>query len=128
MNAQTYSTQWLKNVGLPTLLLLAITIGVLVVASRAGAAPYDVKCASAVTWSADDAERPCVKLTAAGGTLRYSVSDADGTLRYAGTIATTMKRIVHVRVAVLWEDGSFEYRATGQGGRTLKASVGNLLD
>jgi len=62
----------------PTPVLLAVTH-----ASEAPAASSRV-CFSAASWDANDAKRPCVRVTNVeeDGSFGYAVTDADGTVRY----------------------------------------------
>lgn len=94
--------------------------------------PTDSACFKASEWGpAPDTIRPCVRIVGnspEGGALRFKVSDASGVVRYTGYVNTTYRRIIHVRIVALYEDGSFTWKARSRDGRTVSASVGNLQD
>lgn len=74
--------------------------------------PTERTCFSAAAWDGSDAERPCVRIVA----RRYRVTDADGQVRYSGTVPGC---IVHARVVGVWEDGSFRLRGQSCDGRAV---------
>jgi hypothetical protein len=112
-------------------LLALLAIACLACATSKGAVTVDRTCFSAAKWGpAPDSIRPCVKLKANNlrRAVRFTVSDADGVVRYTGYVNTPYRRIIHIRVVRLYEDGSFTWKARSWGGRTYMASVGNLQD
>lgn len=113
-------------------LLALLAIACLACATSKGAVTVDRTCFSAAKWGpAPDSIRPCVKLKAndpEGGAVRFTVSDASGVVRYTGYVNTVYRRIIHVRIVALYEDGSFTWKARSRDGRTVVASVGNLQD
>lgn len=112
--------------------LLIIGIVACATSKGAGTVEQDRQCFSAAKWGpAPDSIRPCVTLKAnspEGGAVRFTVSDADGVVRYTGYVNTVYRRIIHIRVVTLYEDGSFTWKARSRDGRTVVASVGNLQD
>lgn len=113
------------------LISVCITLCIIAADSK-GAITTDRECFSMVEWGpAPDGIRPCVTLRGnapEGGAVRFKVTDASDVVRYTGYANTPYRRIIHVRVVQVYEDGSFTWKARSQDGRTYTANVGNLED
>lgn len=94
--------------------------------------PTDTQCFSAADWGpAPDNVRPCVVLVGnspEAGAVRFSVSDARGTVRYSGYVNTAYHHVAAVYIVRLYEDGSFRYCVSNYAARMQCGGVGNLQD
>lgn len=95
--------------------LYLATVGLaLVDGAHASPVSHDRQCFSARQWGpVADRYRPCASVRRiAPHTVRYSVSDAGGTVRYWGTETVPAGA---VRIVRLYEDGSFVANVGGFG-------------